>query len=80
MSKRVSAEEKILNYFESASIPEAKVLLNVVIARMKQREAAIAPAVAAKKPVVKARAPRRTKAQMAAAATASAPTTDQVAA
>jgi len=70
MSKRMSAEEKILTYFEATSIPEAKVLLNVLIANMKKREAAVAPAVVAKKPAVKARAPRRTKAQMVAAAAA----------
>ena len=64
MSKRLSAEERILNHFESVSLPEAKVLFNVVKARIAQREAAIAPSVSV---TPKKTRKRRTKSEMAAA-------------
>jgi hypothetical protein len=67
MSKKASPESKILDFFESVSLPEARIMFNVIATRLKQREVLAAPPVPvkAKKTVV-----RRTKAQIAAAAEA----------
>lgn len=67
MPKKSSTEGKILDYFENISLPEARVMFNVLQTRLKQREAAES---GTRGPVAVVK--RRTKAEMAAARTAAA--------
>jgi len=67
MSKKASPESKILDFFESVSLPEARIMFNVIATRLRQREVLAAPPAPAK---TKVKAKRRTKAEMTAAVTA----------
>jgi hypothetical protein len=61
-------EEKVLDYFETRSLPEARVLFNVLKGRLAKRENTAKALEAAAAPVkVKAKRTRRTKAQIEAA-------------
>jgi hypothetical protein len=74
MSKKVSAEGKIMDAFESFSLPEARVMFNMLARRLSQREVAAAPPAPVK---VKKTVVRRTKAQIAAAAETAKPAATQ---